>query len=158
MLFNQITELIERFESHLVVSFAFRAPSFHPGVAESCSVAIQDPIVTALQDFRVVHPSRTLAEHVVVGQGQKVVAFGLVPVCNHLRELIAVTPQRMRVDVSLPLLRCRFIAVTQRRETWNGEAKCEEGKRQEATMQALGEFHGGFQARELAGGRVGVAK
>ena len=97
-------------------------------------------------------------EHVVIGQGQKVVALGLVPVRNHFRELIAIAPKRVCVDISLPPLGCRFIGVRQRCETRNGEAKCDEGKRQETTVQTLGQFHGGIQARELAGGRVQVTK
>ena len=43
----------------------------------------------------------------MVGQREEVVAVLLVPVGDHLGEVVAVAPERVRVQVALPVLRAR---------------------------------------------------
>src|SRR5690606_5823646 len=46
------------------------------------------------------HPPLAAAEHVVIRQRQEVIPVALVPVAHHLRVLIAVAPERVRVEVA----------------------------------------------------------
>ena len=48
------------------------------------------------------NPFDAFLEDVVVGQGQEMVAVGLVPFGDHFGEIVAVAPERVRVQVALP--------------------------------------------------------
>ena len=53
-------------------------------------------------DCREGHPALALAEHVVIGESEEVVARVPIPLDDHLGKPVAVGPQRVGVEVALP--------------------------------------------------------
>ena len=56
-----------------------------------------------------VEPAPPLLEHVVIGDREEMVALLLVPVGDHVRELVPVAPEGVRVQVPLPPPRLRLL-------------------------------------------------
>ncbi len=106
--FQQVAELVERLQTHFVVVAVGLTPCFNPSVAEAIAIPLQDFRIAPLDDRLHRHPSRSHAEHVVVGQRKEVVASLAVPVADHFRKLVTVTPQRVRVKISFPPSGRRF--------------------------------------------------
>ena len=73
-------------------------------LAEPGDVLLQRP-ARGSRSRPAVDPLLALGDDVVVGQGEEVVAVPLVPVGDHLGEVVAVAPERVGVQVALPVLR-----------------------------------------------------
>src|SRR6056297_115720 len=95
--FQQITKLIEWFQSNAILLAARFSLRFHPRVAEPRPVTVDDLRVTSFDNLLDRHPPFATAEYVVVGDGEKVVATLAVPIGDHFWKFVTVTPQRVRV-------------------------------------------------------------
>ena len=48
------------------------------------------------------HPPHAFAEDVVIGKRQKIVVVRAIPFRDHLRKIVPVAPQRVRMQVAFP--------------------------------------------------------
>jgi len=93
--------------------------SLQPVGTETTAVLLEGLGEMVLLGLR--HPLLALQHPVVIGQGEKVVTVFLVPVGDGLGEIVAITPERMRVEVALPP------AVLSGREFLKPTRTCDEG-------------------------------
>ena len=101
-LFKLGAVLLQLLQPHL--GFAIFDTRGHPFVAKASAVFFHRGLaegLAALLDGGLAHPHLLRLQHVVVGDGQEVVAVLLVPVRDHLRKIVPITPERMRVCVAL---------------------------------------------------------
>ena len=96
----------ERLEAHGFFSVGLAL--FDPSGAEAGEVLFQHRPAAFLDDFTFYgrrrfqfQPARALGEYVVVGHCEEVIAGALVAVGDHLGIVVAVAPQRVRVEVAL---------------------------------------------------------
>ena len=94
------TEFVERLQPDLGVPVL--APCFDPLVAEASAVSLQGVDRAALGGCVFRDPLFALTQNVVVRQRKKVVAALAVPIRDHLRKVVSITPERMRMQVAFP--------------------------------------------------------
>ena len=71
---------------------------------------------------RSVGPAFAVGKNIVIGHGQEVVIVTLVPVGDHLGKVVAVAPQRVRVQVALPPARFGGVESGGGEEKWDQQA------------------------------------
>ena len=98
-LLEQRTVLAQRLEPDLEVPLL--GTGLDPGVPEPLAVAGEAVLLGPIVGLPQAHPPLPLAEDVVVGEGEELVAVAGVPVHDHLRVVIAVAPERVGVQVAL---------------------------------------------------------
>jgi hypothetical protein len=85
------------------------AARLYPIIAEPLDIFLQCFGTAFLDDQVVIDPARALTQNVIIRQGEKVIAVSSIPVSDHFRKIIAVTPQRVSVNISLPPFEFRSI-------------------------------------------------
>src|SRR4051812_10259150 len=79
-----------------------------PVIAESRNIFLQRVTTAALDNLPRdypgcldLEPSLALLHYIVIRQGEKIVAVLFVPIRDHLRVIVPVAPERMRVQIAL---------------------------------------------------------
>ena len=108
LLFKFRANLLQRFQTHLP-RVAFPA-KLHPLFTKAFHIPIQCsglPHLAPLFNTRHLHPLLTPAQKVMVRQSEKVVTLLFIPIDNHVRKIIPVTPKR--VGMRVPLIPGSFL-------------------------------------------------
>ena len=74
--------------------------SYQPVGPEATAVLLEG--LREMVFLRLLHPLLAFQHPVVIGQGEKVVTVVLVPIGDGFWEIVAIAPQRMGVEITLP--------------------------------------------------------
>ncbi len=105
--------LVDGFQADLKLSVGGVGAGFHPMRAEALDVcregvagreggAAPGLALRALGNVAHGHPTLAMAENIVIRKRQKLVALRSIPIGHRLREVVAVRPKGVRMEIPLP--------------------------------------------------------